>query len=172
MHSRTIEQTVRLCVMAFAAPALLALPACQSPEAEIRDRNVATVRTFLRMLEEEKIEEFVALYAESGRQINPYASGLFPDRIEGRQALLDFWRPVPGRFDGMQFNILELHPMQDPNLILARFSGKIKLRNSDKYYENDYFALFRFNADGKIDEYVEIFNPLTVVRAFDLKDKI
>ncbi len=172
MQRRTETQKIRRALLAVAAPAMLALSACHSPDAVIRDRNIATVRKFLLLLEEENIEEFVALYAETGRQINPYASGLFPDRIEGRQALLDFWRPVPARFDGMRFTLIEVHAMQDPNLVLARFSGKIKLRGKDRYYENDYFGLFRFNPEGRIEEYVEIFNPLTVVRAFDLKDKI
>ena len=50
--------------------------------------------------------------------------------------------------------------------------GKIKLKNGAGYYENDYYSTFKFDDEGKILEYVEIFNPIVAVRGFGLLEKI
>ncbi len=137
-----------------------------------RENNIETVKTSLELLEKEKIEAFVGLFAENGKQINPYASGLFPEEVSGKKALLDYWKPVPGRFDGMEFPIERIHPMDDPNMILVEFRGKIKLKGDAGYYNNDYYSIYKFDDAGKIVEYIEIFNPLVVVKTFNMKDRI
>ena len=135
-------------------------------------RNKETVRKFFQLLEEEKIEAFVDLFAEDGQQINPYASDLFPEGAKGKEALLAYWKPVPGNFDGMKFPIHELQAMEDPNSVFVKYSGKIKLKNNAGYYENDYYSTFKFDAEGKITEYVEIFNPVVAARGFGLLDQL
>jgi ketosteroid isomerase-like protein len=137
-----------------------------------KQANIETVKQFLHLLEKENIPAYLDLFAPEGMQINPYASGLFPDTVKGRAALEAYWQPVPGRFDGMQFPIEEIFPMEDPALVLVKFKGIIKLKDNAGIYSNDYLCLFKFNEQGKILEYHEYFNPLTVVRAFGLKDKI
>ncbi|MCB0581427.1 MAG: nuclear transport factor 2 family protein [Phaeodactylibacter sp.] len=139
---------------------------------ETGTRNKATVRKFFQLLEEENIPAFVGLFAEEGKQVNPYASGLFPAGAEGKKALMDYWEPVPGNFDGMQFPIHEIYAMEDPSIVYVKYSGKIKLRNETGYYENDYYSIFKFDEEGKIREYVEIFNPIVAARGFGLLDSI
>lgn len=93
-------------------------------------------------------------------------------RVNDRAALREFWEPVPARFGGMRFPITEIVPMQDPNRLLVSFREQIRLKGGVGEYNNDYYGLFCFHADGKIVEYVEIFNPLMVVRSSGLKDQI
>ena len=131
-------------------------------------RNKATVRRSLALLEAENIPAFVDLFADDGRQINPYASGLFPEGAEGHDALLAYWTPVPGNFAGMRFPIDELLATEDPNVVFVRFRGEITLREDKGVYANDYFALYRFDEAGKITEYVEVFNPVVAARAFGI----
>ena len=152
-------KSMMITMMMVVALVLVSCKADQTLE-QTRNRNINTVKTFLRLLEEEKIEDYVDLYAADGKQVNPYASGLFPKEVKGREALLKFWKPVPSRFDGMTFPIEKISPMLDPNLVLAEFKGKIKLKDNAGYYENHYYCLFKFDEAGKITEYVEIFNPL------------
>lgn len=135
-------------------------------------RNIATVKQFLRLLEEEKISDYINLYAEDGMQINPYASGLFPDTIRGKEALTKFWEPVPARFNGMQYPIERIMAMQDPDWVLIQFKGIINLKNNAGQYNNQYLGLFHLNATGKILEYQEYFNPVTVIKAFGLQHKL
>ena len=134
--------------------------------------NKETVRKFFRLLEEENISAFIDLFAEDGQQINPYASGLFPEGAKGKEALKNYWEPVPGNFDGMQFNIQELLATENPKIIYVSYEGKIKLKGEEAYYENQYYSTFRFDEKGKITEYVEIFNPIVAARGFGLLDQL
>lgn len=58
---------------------------------ETANRNKATVRKLLQLLEQMDISAFLALFAADGRQINPFASGIFRKRATGREELRDYW---------------------------------------------------------------------------------
>lgn len=136
------------------------------------ERNKETVKQFFQLLEKEDIKAFVELFAESGKQINPYASGLFPEGAQGKEALLAYWEPIPRNFDGMQFPIEELYAMEDPAIVYVKYTGQIKLKEKKGYYKNDYYSIFKFNEEGKIIEYVEIFNPIVAARGFGLINQL
>ena len=144
----------------------------QQMENVIATRNKETGKQFFQLLEKEDITAFINLFADIGKQINPYASGLFPKGAKGKEELMDYWTPVPANFDGMDFSIQEIYAMEDPNIVFAKYMGRIKLKNEAGYYENNYYSTFRFNESGLITEYVEIFNPIIAARAFRLLDKI
>lgn len=147
-------------------------PSIAMTKEQTRERNIGAVKQFLTLLEQENIPAYLDMYAPEGMQVNPYASGLFPDTVKGRAALEAFWTPVPDRFERMQFPIDEIFPMDDPALVLVKFKGIIQLKGNTGFYNNDYLCLFKFNTAGKILEYHEYFNPVTVIRTFGLKDKI
>ncbi len=134
--------------------------------------NKAQVRAFFQYLEDKDIPAMVDLFSDNGEQINPYASGLFPNGAKGKKALMNYWEPVPQNFDGMEFTIEELLETENTNLIYVKYRGKIQLKNDAGFYENQYYSTFRFNNDGKITEYVEIFNPIVAAKAFGLIDSI
>ena len=140
--------------------------------AETGQKNKATVRQFFELLEKENITDLVNLFAENGQQVNPYASGLFPEGAKGKAAIKAYWEPVPGNFAGMAFPIHEIYAMEDPHIVFVKYSGKIKLKNEAGTYENEYYSTFKFDSEGKIIEYVEIFNPIVAARGFGLLDKI
>ena len=55
----------------------------------IGNQNKTSVRAFFQALENEDVDQLVALFAEDARHINPYASGLFPEGAEGKEAIRD-----------------------------------------------------------------------------------
>ena len=134
--------------------------------------NKNTVKAFFKALENENAAEIAALVAEDGKHINPYASGLFPEGATGRQEIENYWKPVFPNFDGMRFPIEEIYAMENPDIVFVKFTGSIKLKNNAGFYKNDYYATFKFNPQGFIKEYVEIFNPIVAARGFGLLDKI
>ena len=134
--------------------------------------TVLVARQFFGLLEKEDIEGFLALFADDARQINPYASGIFPDGADGKEALRAYWEPVPGNFAGMAFPIDEIYAMEDPSIVFVRYRGEIKLKDGAGVYANQYHSTFRFDQSGKITEYVEIFNPIVAARGFGLLDRI
>jgi len=139
---------------------------------KIGQQNKETVREFFRLLEKEDIQAFVGLFAENGRQINPYHSNIFPRGAEGKAGLLAYWEPVPAQFDGMTFHIHELMAMEEPTFVFAQYRGEIKLKNNAGVYANNYYSTFRFDEAGKILEYVELFNPIVAARGFGLLNQI
>ena len=139
---------------------------------EIAERNKANTLAFFKALESENVNTVVELFAEEAVHINPYASGLFPDGAKGHEEIKAYWTPVFPNFDGMEFPIEELYAMEDPNITFVKYKGKIKLKNNAGWYENDYYSTFKFNEEGKITEYVEIFNPIVAARGFGLINKI
>ena len=139
---------------------------------QISDRNKANTRAFLKALEDMNIEAVVDLFDEDGVHINPYASGLFPEGTKGKDGVRAYWAPVFPNFEKMEFPIEDLYAMEDPSVTFVKFEGRIKLKNDAGWYNNDYYATFKFNDEGKITEYVEIFNPIVAAKGFGLLDKI
>ena len=133
--------------------------------------NKDKVHTFFAALESENAKAVAALFALDGKHINPYHCGVFPIGAEGREAIEVYWAPTFPNFDGMSFPIHEMLDMEG-NAVFVRFSGKIKLKEVEDWYENDYYATFKFNNVGEITEYVEIFNPVTAAKGFGLLDNL
>lgn len=141
-------------------------------KSENAERNKANTLAFLKALEEKNTDAVVKLFAEDGVHINPYASGIFSEGAKGHAAIRAYWEPVFPNFDKMEFPVEEIHAMEDPSRVFVKFEGKIKLKNDAGWYNNNYYATFSFDAEGKITEYVEIFNPIVAARGFGLLDQI
>ena len=139
---------------------------------ETAERNKANTLAFLKALEEMNVEAVVDLFAKEGRHINPYASGIFSDGTEGQEGIRAYWKPVFPNFEKMEFPVDEIYAMEDPSMTFVKFKGEIKLKNDARWYKNDYYATFKFNEEGKITEYVEIFNPIVAAKGFGLLEKI
>lgn len=135
-------------------------------------QNKASVQAFFKALEAENVDELVDLFAEDAKQINPYHSGIFPTGANGKEEIKKYWTPVFPNFDGMTFPIEEIYAMEDPTMVFVKYTGNIKLKNNAGTYRNHYYSTFKFNENGKITEYVEIFNPIVAARGFGLLDKI
>lgn len=141
-------------------------------QTNIGAKNKAAVQQFFKALEAENVTAVVKLFSENAVHINPYHSGLFPKGAEGKAGISAYWTPVFPNFDGMEFPIDEIYAMEDPSIVFVKFTGKVKLKNNAGWYTNDYYATFKFDEEGKIKEYVEIFNPIVAARGFGLLDKI
>ncbi|NRA28843.1 MAG: nuclear transport factor 2 family protein [Parvularculaceae bacterium] len=138
----------------------------------VAERNKASVRRFFGLLESGNIDGMVELFAEDAMQNNPYTGGVFPSGARGKEALLAYWSPVPDRFDSMRFPIEQLMALEDPNIVFVRYRGELVLPDGAGVYQNQYFSTFRFNADGQITEYVEIFDPVVAARSFGLLEEL
>jgi len=134
----------------------------------IANTNKNSVKVFFQALENENAEQVAALFTGNAEHINPYASGLFPEGASGREEIRNYWTPVFSNFDGMTFSIEELYAMENPYIVFVKYTGRIKLKNGAGFYENNYYSTFKFNSEGLITEYVEIFNPIVAARGFDL----
>ncbi len=125
-----------------------------------------TVRRFFAALEAEDATAVADLFAEDGKQTNPYHSGLFPAGAQGQAAIEAYWKPAFENFDGMRFELSMLEETTGGSAV-ARYRGIIAKKDGG-IYENDYVSLFHFDDAGAIAEHVELFNPIVAARAFGL----
>lgn len=139
---------------------------------KIAERNKTNTLAFLKALEEMNVNAVVDLFAEDGVHINPYASGLFPEGTKGHEGIRAYWEPVFPNFEKMEFPVEEIYTINEVSMTFVKFEGKIKLKNDAGWYNNNYYATFKFNDEGKIIEYVEIFNPIVAAKGFGLLDKL
>ena len=144
----------------------------QNMQTEKAAKNKITVKEFFKALENEDVDRLVDLFSENAKHINPYHSGLFPKGAEGKDGIRAYWTPVFPNFAGMTFPIDEIYAMEDPKMVFVKYKGNIKLKNDAGVYSNDYYSTFKFDEDGKITEYVEIFNPIVAARGFGLLNQI
>jgi ketosteroid isomerase-like protein len=141
-------------------------------ENSTREHNTETIRQFIHLIEQRNIPAVLDLFSDDAVQFNYFQCGMIPPEIRGKAALEEFWTPIPGKFREMYFPIEMIYPMLDPAQIAVKYQGHTKLKNSDKHYDNEYFALFFFNEEGRIKEYHEYSNPVVTAKSFDLVDKI
>ncbi|TYA66025.1 nuclear transport factor 2 family protein [Seonamhaeicola marinus] len=139
---------------------------------EIREKNKASVKSFFTALETKNMNVLLKLFANEAKHINPYHSGIFPEGANGKEEIENYWKPVFENFDGMTFPLEYLYAMEDHNMVFVKYKGYIKLKNSSKVYSNEYYSTFKFNRDGQIIEYVEIFNPILAAKGFGLLGEI
>lgn len=141
-------------------------------KSEISERNKSNTLAFLKALEAMDTDAVVRLFAKDGVHFNPYASGLFPEGTKGHEGIRAYWEPVFLNFEEMDFPVEDIYSMNEASMTFVKFQGRIKLKNNAGWYMNDYYATFKFDDEGKICEYVEIFNPIVAAKGFGLLDKL
>ena len=165
---------------------VLGISSCQNPEKkelqtlkeevimkiEVAKRNKNNTLGFLGALEDMNVDAVVNLFAEDGVHVNPYSSGIFPEGTKGHEGIRTYWESAFANFEKMEFPVDEMYAMEDPSITFIKFKGKVKLKNDTGWYNNNYYAIFKFNEKGKITEYIEIFNPIAAAKGFGLLDKI
>lgn len=131
-----------------------------------RDRALATVGEFLRLLERGDIESWIELWAEDADHYYPFGTEMFPRHIHGRDAIHARWHDTPAMFTSMSFPLRTT--WVDGDTVLAQFGGECVLKSTGARYTNDYLAIFRFDEAGRIREYWEYFDPIRAGTAFGM----
>ncbi|NUT99013.1 MAG: SnoaL-like domain-containing protein [Saccharothrix sp.] len=128
-------------------------------------RNVRTVHTFLRLLEEMDIDAWIELWAEGADHYYPFGTRMFPHHIVGKTAVYSRWKDTPGLFESWSFPITDA--WEDGDTVIARFEGNCLLKGG-KRYRNTYLSIFKFTDAGQIYEYHEFFDPIIAAEDFGL----
>lgn len=126
-----------------------------------KERNIQSVKNFLRFLEEKDINKWIDLWAEDGVNYYPYHSDMFPEKMVGKKEVYNNWKNVPGMFDSLSFPIHELYSDETGNIITIRFDSHNIMKDQKGRYDNTYVCIFKFDERGKIKQYYEYFNPIT-----------
>ena len=134
-------------------------------EPEKREINQQVVRDFLRLLAEKNMDAWAELWTADAVQEMPFSPPEFPTKVEGRAALINHYSGLPDAYGAMSFPDLVIHPMLDPDWVLAEYRGELDVLATGRPYNNHYCGLFHFQ-DGKIAIFREYYNPNALTEAF------
>lgn len=134
----------------------------------LQEQNRKVVENFFVALETQKFEMLKDVFAENGKQLNPYSPEGFPKSFDGAQGIYKQYSGLTANFGQMKFP-RQIFATEDPNFFFVKFKGEIEIKTNGKY-ENDYLGTFTLE-HGKVVEYTEYFNQIVMAKAFgiDLK---
>ena len=104
------------------------------------------------------VDGFLALFADDGRQVLPYAPAGFPNGFDGKVTLDAAYRQLFGNYQSVEFVGLIIEDMADPSRFLAAYETDIRFRDGRRY-SNSYISTFAVGTGG-IVEWVEYFDPV------------
>jgi ketosteroid isomerase-like protein len=127
-----------------------------------RTRNQDTLTRYFQLLSALDIDAWIQLWAENCTVLTPFAPRA-PHRIDGREALHAFYAAQAATYTQLAYPGTEIHPLQDPTKLLARWYPKGELAAGGSY-ANENVGLFEFDQQGRIRHFTEYFNPLPVTQ--------
>lgn len=132
---------------------------------EIIEKHRKVVDNFFIALETQKFEMLKEIFAENGKQLNPYSPEGFPKSFEGSESIYKQYSGLTNNFGQMKFP-RQIFATEDPNFFFVKFRGEIEIKAGGKY-ENDYIGTFKLE-NGKVVEYIEYFNQVVMAKAFNI----
>ncbi|GAA4468384.1 hypothetical protein GCM10023093_25880 [Nemorincola caseinilytica] len=132
------------------------------------EQNRKVVDNFFVALETQKFEILKEIFAEDGKQLNPYSPTGVPKSFDGASGVYTQYSGLTANFGNMRFP-RQIFATEDPNFFFVKFRGEIEIKNGGKY-ENDYIGTFKLK-NGKIVEYTEYFNQIVMAKAFGIELK-
>ena len=118
-------------------------------------QNIVPIESFFRGLENRNLEDVLAPLAENVVQEMPFAPSSFPKTLNGIEAMRNQYSGV---MEYSQTYERSYFGTTDPNVVLVKFSGTITT-GEGKPYNNSYVGIYTISEDGKIERFVEQFNP-------------
>lgn len=125
----------------------------------------AVIEEFLDALETMNMERFLNVWHDSGVQVMPYAPDGFPTRLEGKEAIRRHYGVLLTEYKSMRIPDRAFHFTNDLNHVWVEFRGEILIKATGKSYNNTCVSLFTLR-DGRIIEYKEYSNPISLLNAF------
>ncbi|RMB02003.1 nuclear transport factor 2 family protein [Eilatimonas milleporae] len=124
----------------------------------------SVVEQFLKYTEEQDFDGHRAILAEDCVFIYPYAAEGAPERIEGRDAIIE--RALIGGWKtrkSMKVVGFKYDALADPEWALIQWSNT-STTDEGKPYDQQYVNVIRV-VDGKMKEFIEYYNPLRELAA-------
>jgi ketosteroid isomerase-like protein len=121
-----------------------------------RAQNCETIRTMMRQFSSGEPAGLLEHVADDVVYEAPYYSQF--QTKHSRDELAAMLRAVEDRFETILYEVVELFPTVDPDLVIAEIRGDHAVRGSDRRYQNHYIQFLRFR-EGKVVEWREFSNP-------------
>jgi ketosteroid isomerase-like protein len=115
-----------------------------------RRANVEVLKEMLELLGNMDIDGVFHLWAEDGALEMPFLPDLERRRTAPTRAVKEFFRATNEQaLHQVKLTVQSIHPMLDPDWLVAEYTGEATVRANGNVYRNTYVGMFRFR-DGKI----------------------
>ena len=146
------------------SPTMNSLPNSAELLNQERTANRAVVEAFFAALEAKDLDRFLAVWADTGRQVMPFAPAGFPQELVGKAAISQQYGSLPENYVSMQFP-RTIHDGANPEHFFVEYRGEIVVKATGKPYNNTYIGVFQVQ-NGQIVQFTEYFNPIVLNEAF------
>src|SRR5579883_2220701 len=133
-----------------------------------KEQYIQVVKDFQRLLEEKNLSAWMNLWADDAINHYPYGSGIFPEKIVGKQGIYENWKGVFELFESLSFPLHDIYVDMTKQAAIMRFDSHNIMKGGTRRYDNTFVCILIFNEEGKIKEYYEFFNPITLGVTFGL----
>ncbi|MEU7425282.1 nuclear transport factor 2 family protein [Streptomyces sp. NPDC040750] len=116
----------------------------------------------LRLLLDQDIAAWVALWSDDGVMEFPFAPPGMPTRLEGREAVAAYMRHYPDHIELRDFPELRIHETTDARTIVVEMRGIGRLVKTGGPFDMTYIAVVTVR-DGRFTSYRDYWNPLAVL---------
>jgi len=132
---------------------------------ELRRSNIKVVRDYVDAMNAWDFDALRALTDENVICELPYAPDGFPDRLDGRESLLEFQRGATTFLEAPNLTKLRVETYDsDPGEIVAEYRSDTVVGPMHTPYRNRYISRFTVR-NGKITYLAEFFDPIRLVVA-------
>jgi ketosteroid isomerase-like protein len=148
-------------------------PAIEAAKAEPppylqRQQTRQVVMDFLTGLEEKDMDKVNGVWAEDAVQDMPYVPAGWPNKVVGREALIQQYAGWPTASGTVKFTDgIVFRDTTDPRTVFVEYKGVVDIVPTGLTYRQTYGGLFHVE-DGKITLFREYFDPREFARAFGL----
>ena len=102
-------------------------------------------KAFIRAFEKTDIQTMKSNWANDQPTYKmPYASGMFPEVAAGKDGFHEFTKDLPGMFENIELDIVEVILDQKARKVMARTEIKLHVKDVGPY-ENEQIFIFHFN---------------------------
>lgn len=136
------------------------------------DQNLAlkAAHKYLSIVKGASINTWMDIWAENAIVEFPFASGQYPKRLEGNDAIYEYYKDASKAFELCEEKPLVIYPSSDPLIAIFEISMKFHIIQTGRDYNQDYICLVKVRDDGKIILYREYWDPIRVLNAFNTKN--
>lgn len=125
----------------------------------VRENSINIVKIFFEFMHKKDIESWGKLWNEDASIIIPYPAKDFPNKITGLSTqILPGFKDLFSKFDTYDYEIKEIYPSTDPEIVIVEWNVKATLKNKDIVYNGQNITVFKLK-NGKINQYHDYFNP-------------
>jgi ketosteroid isomerase-like protein len=123
-----------------------------------------TFRRLLELLLAKDMDAIADLWAEYGTAEFPFAEGVSPRQLIGREAVRDYLAGYPDLVDVQAIPTINVHHTDQPDTIVVEFTAHGRTVATDEPYQLDYITVLTTHR-GLITRYRDYWNPLTAASA-------